>query len=213
MGARADKDGVSGIKVHTGNTRTQPVEIVEFVAPVRMLRWRRLPDSGGAGRQRGGCSVEKEFRALADGVNFTSVVERTAIPPFGLLGGRPGAHGKLARNAGTPSEQVMPSKHPPLRLEEGERFLLRPAGSGGYGPPWERPVGQVVDDVLDGYVTVEGARRDYGVVLDEAGTVDGAATAAARTRLSSAPPPPSAEELWDRGSWSYGGAEWPPPTG
>jgi N-methylhydantoinase B len=209
MGARATKDGVSGIKVHTGNTRTQPVEIVEFIAPVRMLYWRRIPDSGGAGRQRGGCAVAKEFRTLADGVHFTSVVERTTIPPFGLLGGRPGATGKLARNPGAADELVMPSKHPPLRLEEGGRFVVQPAGSGGYGPPWERPAQRVLDDVLDGYVTREGALRDYGVVLSDDGAVDEAATAEERAKLVAAAgegPP----DLYDRGTWEYGGVSWPP---
>jgi N-methylhydantoinase B len=208
MGARATKDGISGIKVHTGNTRTQPVEIVEFVAPVRVLHWRRLPDTGGAGTWRGGCAAEKEFRTLADGVNFTSVVERTAIVPFGLCGGRPGAPGRLARNAG-PGEQRLPSKHPPLRLAEGERFLLRPAGSGGFGPPWERPAELVLDDVLDGYVTAAGALRDYGVVIAADGAVDEGATAAARTRLA-AEPRPGAEATWDRGEWTYGDLSWPP---
>jgi N-methylhydantoinase B len=208
MGARATRDGISGIKVHTGNTRTQPVEIVEFVAPVRMLYWRRVPDSGGAGRQRGGCAAEKEFRTLVDGVNFTSVVERTVVRPFGLLGGRPGAAGKLARNPGE-GEQVMPSKHPPLRLGRDDRFLLRPAGSGGFGPPWERPVSAVVADLLDGYISVPGARRDYGVVLDPDGNVDEAQTETERARLAAAPRP-TAEETWDRGDWSYGDLSWPP---
>ncbi len=208
MGARATKDGVSGIKVHTGNTRVQPVEIVEFVAPVRMEYWRRVADTGGAGRQRGGCAAEKEFRTLADGVSFTSVVERTTVRPFGLLGGRPGAPGKLARNPG-PGEQVLPSKHPPLRLEKGERFLLRPAGAGGFGPPWERPVARVVDDLRDGYITTEGARRDYGVVIGSDGVVDEPATRAARARLA-AEVVESAEAGWDRGEWSYGGLSWPP---
>src|SRR5207253_1428666 len=94
-----------------------------------------------------------------------------------------------------------------------ERFLLRPAGSGGYGPPWERPAERVADDVLDGYVTVEGALRDYGVAVDAAGTIDVAATAAARARLAAAPPPPGADEICDRGSWSYGDVTWPPHSG
>jgi N-methylhydantoinase B len=207
MGARATKDGISGIKVHTGNTRTQPVEIVEFSAPVRMVYWRRVPDTGGPGRQRGGCAAEKEFRTLAAGVNFTSVVERTAILPFGLLGGRPGAPGRLVRNPG-PGEDVLPAKHPPLQLNEGERFLLRPAGSGGFGAPWERPVQLVLDDVLDGYVTAAGALRDYGVAILAGGVVDEAATARAR-RLLSTRVVLSAEKLWDRGTWSYGGLSWP----
>jgi N-methylhydantoinase B len=208
MGARATKDGISGIKVHTGNTRTQPVEIVEFVSPVRMLHWRRVPDTGGAGTWRGGCAAEKEFRVLADGVNFTSVVERTAIIPFGLYGGRPGAPGRLARNPGA-QEQLLPSKHPPVRLSKCERFLLRPAGSGGFGPPWKRPAERVLADVLDGYVTIEGAQRDYGVVIGADGTVDEAATATARVRLA-AEPRPGAEPAWDRGQWTYGGLSWPP---
>jgi N-methylhydantoinase B len=209
MGARATKDGVSGIKVHAGNTRTHSVEIVEFTGPLRMVSWQRLADTGGAGRQRGGCSVAKTYRVLADNVDFTPLVERTTIPPFGLFGGRAGAPGRIARNPGEDDEFVFPSKHPPLRFDRGDHFLLQPAGGGGYGPPWERPVERVVDDVLDGYVTVEGAFRDYGVVLREDGTVDEDATAQARVELAAAPSP-GADGIWDRGTWSYGGMSWPP---
>jgi N-methylhydantoinase B len=209
MGARASKDGVSGIKVHAGNTRTNSVEMVEFTGPLRMLWWRRVPDTGGAGRQRGGCAVAKEYRVLADDTYFTSLVERTTIPPFGLFGGRPGAPGRIARDPGGPNEVILPSKHAPLRLDRGEHFLLQPAGAGGYGPAWERPVEQVVDDVLDGYVTIEGALRDYGVALSSDGTVEVGTTINARAALA-VMPSPGADGIWDRGSWRYGGISWPP---
>ncbi len=67
---------------------------------------------------------------------------------------------------------------------------------------------RVVDDLLDGYITLEGARRDYGVVIDGAGAVDEPATVALRARLA-ATDVASAEEAWDRGAWSYGGLSWP----
>jgi N-methylhydantoinase B len=209
MGARATKDGISGIKVHAGNTRSNSIEMVEFNGPLRVLSWKRLIDTGGAGRTRGGCAVAKRYRVLADDTHFTSLVERTTIPPFGLFGGRPGAPGRLVRNPDTAEEVVLPSKHPPLRLDTGEHFLLQPAGAGGYGPPWERPVALVVADVLDGYVSMLGALRDYGVSLRADGTVDEQATAQARTALASTPSP-GADGIWDRGVWSYGELSWPP---
>jgi N-methylhydantoinase B len=224
MGARQTKDGVSGIKVHTGNAQVQPVEVVEFNAPVRMIRWSRVPDSGGPGRQRGGCAVVKEWQTLDSSVMFTTILERTVVPAFGLFGGRAGSPGQVTIDPGRSTEQVLPGKHSPKEVAKGHVFSVKSAGGGGYGNVWERPVALVVADILDGYVTRVGAEADYGVVLDGSGVVDEGATADARRRLqaqaeervmaSSSDPIESdstesaaareAELLWDRGSWSYG---------
>ncbi len=209
MGARAGKDGISGIKVHAGNTKTNSIEMVEFTGPLRVISWQRLADTGGAGRQRGGCAVAKRYRVLADDTYFTSLVERTTIPPFGLFGGRPGAPGRLVQNLGGPGERVLPSKHPPIRLDRGDHFLLQPAGGGGYGAPWERRLEDVVDDVLDGYVTVDGALREYGVAMTDDGAVDVEETMRRRAELARRESR-GADGIWDRGTWSYGGIEWPP---
>ncbi|MBW3664270.1 MAG: hydantoinase B/oxoprolinase family protein [Actinobacteria bacterium] len=210
MGARATRDGVSGIKVHTGNARVQPVEMVEFNAPVRYVRWERVPDTGGAGRQRGGTSVAREWQVVDD-VNLTLLTERAHIPAFGLFGGSAGACGVYAINVGSPEEQRLPSKTPPQPLARGDRFVLQSAGGGGYGPAWERPIDEVVDDYLDGYVTRDGARAGYGVVIGADGAVDEAATAELRAQMADGAA--ARGGTVDRGTWSYEDISWPPADG
>jgi N-methylhydantoinase B len=82
---------------------------------------------------------------------------------------------------------------------------MQSAGGGGFGPPWEREVGRVVDDVLDGYVSREAAKTEYGVVIDDAGAVDQAATDDLRRQMSSAAYAAGGPAAVDRGSWTYGG--------
>jgi len=197
MGGRAAGDGVSGIKVHTGNARVPAIESVEFAMPVRALRWERVVDTGGAGRWRGGCGVAREW-VMLDDVNATLMAERAHVPAFGLFGGRAGATARYAVNDGAADEQVLPSKTPPIGLKKGDRFLLQGAGGGGYGPSADRSPEEVLADVLDGYVSAEAAERDYGVVIED-GRVDEAETA--RRRSASAGQDPA----WlDTGEWSYG---------
>ena len=137
MGGRRTGDGVSGIKVHTGNARVASIEVLEYSMPVRMVRWERIADTGGAGRERGGCSVAREWEAL-DSVKATLMAERAFVPPFGLLGGRPGACARFRIDADAAGA------HPALQdaavRASGGRYLQQAAGGGGYGPAWERPV-------------------------------------------------------------------------
>lgn len=191
MGGRRAGDGVSGIKVHTGNARVASIEVLEYSMPVRMVRWERIPDTGGAGRERGGCGVAREWEALGD-VKATLMSERAFVPPFGLFGGRPGACARFRIG-----DRALPSKTPPVEVPPGARFLQQAAGGGGYGPPWERPVAAVVEDVLDGYVSAEGARLDYGVVLDASGAVDEAETDLLRARMRAGVRP-----LVEHGAWA-----------
>jgi N-methylhydantoinase B len=205
MGGRRSGDGVSGIKVHTGNARVPSIETAEFSLPLRAVRWERVTDTAGAGRERGGCGIAREWEVLDDNVNFTLMTERAHVPAFGLFGGHPGACGTFAVNQGKDSEQLLPSKTPPLTLNTGDRYLMQSAGGGGFGPPWEREVGRIVDDVLDGYVSREAAKTEYGVVIDDAGAVDQAATDDLRRQMSSAAHAAGGPAAVDRGSWTYGG--------
>jgi N-methylhydantoinase B len=199
MGGRRTGDGVSGIKVHTGNARTASIEVFEYSMPVRMLRWERVTDTAGPGRLRGGCGVAREWEALEDDVVITLMSDRAAVPPFGLLGGGAGATATYAVDASTDDEVRLPSKADQIRLDRGSRFLMQSAAGGGYGPAWERPVEAVVEDVLEGYVSRDGARRDYGVAIGEDGTVDAAETERLRALMVVADP-----ELVDRGIWQLG---------
>ncbi len=92
FGARPSKDGINCIASGISNTMNTPVEIMEMSFPVRVDRYAINPDSGGAGRYRGGCGAVRVWRLL-EGADATGALcmERMISPPFGLLGGKAGA--------------------------------------------------------------------------------------------------------------------------
>lgn len=189
QGASRDQDGVHATRVNVGNTGNTPVESIELNYPVLTLEYSVADDSGGPGRRRGGLTIRRRFRLLDDATAIVTC-ERGRVPPYGLFGGQPGRPARIVLNPGTPEERVLPTKTPPIDLPAGTLVDYRPAGGGGYGDPLEREPERVLDDVLDGYVSVESAREDYGVVLhptpdhDLTGgyVIDEAATRALRAR-------------------------------
>src|SRR5581483_5473224 len=119
---------------------------------------------------------------------FNSTIERTQCPPWGLFGGRPALPNKLSLRRADGSIETFPNgKLSAMRLGAGEAYIIDSGGGGGYGPPWERPAEKVAHDVREGYVSLEKARSEYGVVLDPATfAVDEAATAALRAQMHQA---------------------------
>ena len=119
----------------------------------------------GAGRHRGGRGCIRDYRAAVDGVTITATFGRHKYVPWGIAGGHDGS-----RNAVhilyADGREVVAGKTARTLLERGEVARLVTGTGGGWGDPRERPVEDVVEDVRDGYVTVEQAERDYGVVLD-----------------------------------------------
>ncbi len=95
---------------------------------------------------------------------LTTVQERTKCPPWGLAGGRPAAVNTLIVNPDTPEAEVV-NKANAKPIKAGGRISVRSGGGGGYGNPFERDPELVRLDVVRGYVSLEAARRDYGVVL------------------------------------------------
>jgi N-methylhydantoinase B len=159
-GALHDRDGGGPFRsVAHGDTLEVPVELQESSHPylVDYVRLRR--DSGGAGRQRGGLGLEKAYRMKGPGRLITSI-ERTACPPWGLAGGKPGATGRVEVLRVDGSRQTLLKGE--TRLAAGDRVLLFTAGGGGYGEPCTRARDDVERDVLLGYVSSEAARTDYG---------------------------------------------------
>jgi len=142
-----------------------------------------VPDSGGAGRYRGGLSLVREYRYLADRGTLQMRADRVRFAPYGLYGGRPGGRSRNRLDPyGEDIELAAKVKGRPLARGEVVRHVL--AGGGGYGWPFERDVAAVVEDVRDGKVTVAAARREYGVVLDPATlAVDEAETVRARAAM------------------------------
>jgi N-methylhydantoinase B len=187
IGARVGKDGVSASKAHVANGTVTSVEILETEFPVELLRFELIPDSGGAGRFRGGLAYVREYRMLGDGM-FSARQGRSLLPAQGREGGLPGSAGRTILNPRTPDERVVSARDGNLRLKAGDVLRREMNGAGGYGDPATRDVGQVLADVREGYVTEAAARDLYGVVVVRVGhswEVDGTATSAARSAIAS----------------------------
>lgn len=182
MGARPDKDGVSAIRVLVGNAGAQPVELIEHNSPLTIEEWALVPDTGGAGRWRGGCAARRSYEIGFEQATCTVIAERGRVAPQGLFGGLAGAvfASSIERRSGV--IEILPAKSEQEIIHAGDRVRIQPAGSGGYGDPLDRPAEDVRGDVLDGYVSARAAERDYGVVI-AGGAVDESATATLRSRL------------------------------
>ncbi|MFA6032117.1 MAG: hydantoinase B/oxoprolinase family protein [Myxococcota bacterium] len=163
MGARHRKDGVSAIRVYVGNAGAQSVEAIEQTYPLRIHEWSLVPDSGGAGRQRGGLAARRVYEALYDEATFTVSGERDRQPPLGQAAGLAGQsfRAEIVRADGRVDR--LPGRGGQVLVQKGDKVLVQPAGSGGYGPPSERDPAKLLDDLADGYVTAEAARAYYGL--------------------------------------------------
>lgn len=195
MGARPHKDGIDTIQTDTSNAQNIPVEALELEFPIRVTRWRLREDSGGVGLFRGGLGFEKRFEVLRGVARVSHRGERHRTAPWGLFGGGPGARAKslLSRQGEAPMQ--IPSKLE-FQMRPGDVLDVWTTGGGGYGDPLERDPGRVLDDVLDGKVSPEAARSEYGVVVDGR-DVDQAATVASRSELRRARGP--IDWRYDRG--------------
>ena len=145
---------------------------------MRFTQWALRPDSGGAGRHRGGLGAIYEIEALADGgAEVFLLGERGKYPPFGVNGGKPAALNRFVydTDAGE-AAPALTSKVTDVRIRRGQRVRLMTPGGGGFGDPATRAPERVARDVRLGYVSAEAARQDYKVVLREDGTPDLAAT-------------------------------------
>ena len=168
-GARTGKDGVSATAFHLSNCKTAPIEIIESEFPTRVERFEMIPDSGGAGRWRGGLGFARDYRILTDDVRFSMRTDKHAIEPWGGDNGSPGGKGSCIINPGATDQKGLPSRFGDYRLQQGDLLRLERPGGGGLGNPLERPVENVLADVRQGYVSMMRARSDYGVVVDRVG--------------------------------------------
>lgn len=176
FGARPNKDGIDVLHADVINAMNVPVEAIEMDFPLRIHRHSLWADSGGAGRFRGGLGYEKVFELLRGEMSVTHRGEHHFRAPWGLLGGRPGRNSRsvILRNDGT--VEVIPGKRV-FTLKSGDRIHVCAAGAGGHGDALDRRPALVLADVLDGKVSRQAAREEYGVVITaEPPTVDERAT-------------------------------------
>ena len=163
MGARASKDGVNGIRVYVGNAGSLPVEFIEQTMPLVVEEWALVTDSGGAGRYRGGLTARRTYRVGFDQATFTVAGERGQFAPQGHFGGQAGAHFLCSVTHPDGSTELLPPKGATAVVRKGDRVVVQPAGSGGYGDPNERPAEDVMADLANGYISEASARNLYGL--------------------------------------------------
>jgi len=179
-GARPDKDGPDGQDLHLGRFLNTPVEAAEIENPVMIERYEFIPDSGGAGKNRGGLSLRRDIRFFTD-VTWARYSDRQKFSPQGLFGGKEGTRGELILNPGTPKEQKQKSKGV-TQIKAGDVLSIRLPGSGGYGDPRDRAPEKVHWDVINGKISLESARENYKVAFNPDMTVNEEETKNLRSR-------------------------------
>ena len=161
MGAGAMRDG-EGSFIFPANGANTPVEILESDAPLIVERRELLPDSGGAGKQRGALGRREVFSVPADAsaplmMNLAMQSGRFRLPPEGLFGGKPGALAQFLVN-GQPG-----NPYGLTRLQPGDTVTMDAAGGGGFGDPRARDRDALARDLSEGKVSRANAQRDYGI--------------------------------------------------
>lgn len=178
-GGMPHRDGTNGSGADAAYLKNTPIELTESEVPVEFIKYGLAGDSGGAGRWRGGLATEMSFRVFAPDTRVTARNrDRGFFRPWGMLGGRAAGLSDMVVNPGTAEMRRLGSIDTTV-LQPGDVLEIRSAGGGGRGDPLEREPWRVARDVERGYVSVEAAERDYGVVIRE-GEVDEAATEALR---------------------------------
>ncbi len=173
-------DGPDGHSLWPGFTNV-PNEFLERYFPLRIERYSTEPDSGGAGLHRGGNGIHMTYRFLADG-EIAIHDDRWFVPPWGVNGGHPGMRAKkvLERTDGT--TEIVGNKVEDVPVKEGDLLHYITWGGGGWGDPIERDPELIGLEIRQGLVTPDGAKH-YGVVADENGKIDDAATRALREQI------------------------------
>ena len=149
MGARANRDGVDGVRVHASGSSNLPVEALERAYPFRVERYALWEGSGGAGRYRGGMGVLRDYRVLADDIAVSLSSERQHVAAAGLHGGSPGELGSFVLNPDTPEERKLPAAAADVRLPRGSVFRIATPAGGGYGLAQERDAGATERDIRE----------------------------------------------------------------
>ncbi len=169
--------------------RNIPIEVFENKAPIQFDELSLRQDSGGPGKQRGGLGIQRDYR-FTHPTGGLSIIQKTKTDGWGLKGGEPGSRNIVVLDLNddwedriqilVDNEELYDEASENLKytgmfrgtFQPDETISNRSGGGGGYGDPYERDPEAVREDVLDGYVSPEGAREDYGVVVSEDGEID-----------------------------------------
>lgn len=159
-GARPGKDGINALCAGIANTMNTPVETVELSFPLRVDYYELVPDSGGAGRYRGGLGVRRSWTVLDTPCHATVCFERTVSGPFGVCGGSSAPTAKVALRDPNGKETLLNSKQS-VMAQPGWAIVVQAPGGGGYGSLVQRDRDQLESDVHEGYVSTTASRQIY----------------------------------------------------
>ena len=161
-GARAYKDGKDGVQVHTTNPSNLPVEALENEYPLLIERYELVPDSGGPGTWRGGCSLRRIYRPVGHTTIFSGQGERCVSHPWGLFGGGEGGLASFSMNLDDGSSQPLPVKPMTVEVPPNATITAITPGAGGYGPPQGRNEADIANDLENGLFSAAYINEHYG---------------------------------------------------
>ena len=164
-GRRNGKDGASATSFHLSNGKIAPVAIIESDFSTQIERFELLPNSGGPGRHRRSVGFVHEYRIFQDEVRFSMRTDKHALAPQGVDRGHSGGTRRCIINPRAKDERSMPSHFGDQRLKTGAVLRVERPGGGGVAAAFERSPEAVLEDLRQGYVSVERARSDYGVAV------------------------------------------------
>jgi N-methylhydantoinase B len=164
QGALYCQDGMDGVHSHMTNTRNAPVEVIEATYPLFVRRYGLVVDSEGAGKFRGGMGMVREITFLEEDITLTISSDRNRIRPWGVLGGKPAMPAICRLLDSNHNDIKIPSKAT-MKVNKGDTMITMTSGGGGWASPYERDPEKVRWDVIEGLVSMERAKSEYGVVL------------------------------------------------
>jgi N-methylhydantoinase B len=166
-GARSFKDGKDGVQQHIANTANLPIEAIETEYPLRVREYSLVPDSGGAGKFRGGLSLRRSIEPINHACRFNGAGERFVRHPWGLFGGQDGAIGRIRLVERDSNGIDLGGKPVPMTCGKGQAIEICTPGAGGYGDPTEREPRSLVRDWRSGKFTEAYIAKHYGISTAE----------------------------------------------
>jgi N-methylhydantoinase B len=180
FGGTATHDGEDGImQLSEPGCRNNPVEVLEAKSSMIIDSYGYRPDTGGAGKYRGGVGVSRVYRFTAPATGIC-LVYKTKTKPWSIAGGHEGEPNRIVLNPGTPREVIQGGSY--NHLEANDVLVNSTGGGGGFGVAFERDPAAVANDVRNGFVSPERAERDYGVSVGADFAVDFARTEQLRAK-------------------------------
>jgi len=165
QGAKHNQDGADGQHNHMANTWNAPVEAIEVTYPLRVEAYGLVPNSEGPGKFRGGMGIQRKLRVLSGRVMLTVSSDRNRLGPWGAFGGKDGRVAVCTAEGPDGILRDLGSKVT-VNLDKGDLLTTATPGGGGWGCPLERDMAKVHWDVIEGLISPERAKSEYGVVVE-----------------------------------------------